>query len=487
MKRILNALDKLNGGKRAYAVFVLCAATAISLPAQTFTTLYSFCPQGAPCPDGAQPSGGLIEANNGYLYGTTSLGGANCPPFGCGTVFKITPSGTLTTLYSFCPLGTPCTDGDSPNALVQATDGNFYGTTVYGGANLAGTVFKITPSGTLTTLYNFCTQSGCSDGANPQAGLIQATDGSFYGTTSNPTSGGTVFKITPSGTLTTLFNFCTQSGCPNGFDPGWGKLVQTISGDLYGTTENGGYNCATGVFCEGTVFKITPRGTLTTLYNFCAQSRCPTGAIPVGGLAQTESGDVYGTTSNGGSHYKGTVFRMNPSGSLTTLHDFCSETINCLDGEEPQWALVEATDGDFYGTTKTTVFKITPSGTLTTLHSCPQNGCTSGEFPNGRLVQGTDGVLYGVTNATVFSLSVGLGPFVKTLPTSGDAGEAVKILGSDLTGATSVSFNGTAATFTVVSRYLITTTVPTGATTGTVQVVTPGGTLSSNVRFRSCP
>jgi uncharacterized repeat protein (TIGR03803 family) len=292
MKRIGHASGKPNCGKFWSTVLVLYAAASFTLPAQTFTTLYSFCLHGAPCQDGAEPTAGLIQAANGDLYGTTSIGGANCPPFGCGTVFKITPSGTLTTLYSFCPLGTPCTDGDSPNALVQGADGNFYGTTSAGGANIAGTVFKITPSGTLTTLYNFCTQSGCSDGANPQGGLIQSADGNFYGTTSNNGGGDTIFKITPSGTLTTLFNFCTQSGCPNGSVPGWGKLVQTISGDFYGTTENGGYNCAPGVFCEGTVFKITPSGTLTSLYNFCAQSRCPTGAMPVGGLAQTESGDV---------------------------------------------------------------------------------------------------------------------------------------------------------------------------------------------------
>jgi hypothetical protein len=174
---------------------------------------------------------------------------------------------------------------------------------------------------------------------------------------------------------------------------------------------------------------------------------------------------------------------MTPSGALTTLHNFCSETINCLDGEEPQQALVQATDWDFYGTSRFTVFKITPSGTLTTLHSfCRQSGCTDGEFPSGRLVQATNGVLYGVTQASVFSLSVGLGPFVETQPTSGEVGSSVEILGDDLTGATSVSFNAIPATFTVVSRHLI-ATVPSGASNGKVQVVTPSGTLSSNVSF----
>ncbi len=154
MKRIVHALDKLKLGKRAYAVFVLFATTSIALPAQTFTTLFSF--DGA---DGAYPEAGLVQATNGDLYGTTFGGGAD----GYGTVFKITPSGTLTTLYSFCSQS-GCPDGDEPAAgLIQATNGDLYGTTNEGGANCVsaggcGTVFKITPSGTLTTLYSFCSQ-----------------------------------------------------------------------------------------------------------------------------------------------------------------------------------------------------------------------------------------------------------------------------------------------------------------------------------------
>jgi uncharacterized repeat protein (TIGR03803 family) len=187
--------------------------------------------------------------------------------------------------------------------------------------------------------------------------------------------------------LTTLYSFCTQSGCPNGSFPGWGELVQTISGDLYRTTEIGGYNCAS---CYGTAFKITPSGTLTTIYNFCSQSGCDNGSAPVGGLTPTENGDTYGTTSEGGSDHAGTLFSITPSGTLTTLYIFCSQSpLYCLDGGEPEQALAQATDGDFFGTTSVggagcpnskglcgTVFKITPSGTLTTLHSfCSQSAC----------------------------------------------------------------------------------------------------------------
>src|ERR1039457_3341095 len=196
MKRTVNVLSKLNWATRACAVLVLCATTAIALPAQTLTTLFSF--DGT---HGQQPAGTLVQATNGDLYGTTYAGGANN---GGGTVFKITPGGTLTTLYSFCSQ-TNCTDGAYPSAgLVQAANGDLYGTTSggwAGGANSDGTVFKITPGGTLTTLYNFCSQTNCADGVGPEAGLVQAANGNLYGTTyGGANSYGTVFKITPSGT-----------------------------------------------------------------------------------------------------------------------------------------------------------------------------------------------------------------------------------------------------------------------------------------------
>jgi uncharacterized repeat protein (TIGR03803 family) len=227
MKRIVRELGKLNWAKRACGVFVLCMMTAIALAAQTFTSLYSF-----DVTDGGLPYAALVQATNGDLYGTTVDGGAS----GYGTVFKITPGGTLTTLYSFCSQ-TGCIDGEHPYAgLVQATNGDLYGTTSLGGggtydnaiAYAGGTVFKITPGGTLTTLYNFCSQSNCTDGSYPNAGLVQATNGDLYGTTTGggiydnaiAYAGGTVFKITPGGTLTTLYSFCSQSNCMDGVASG---------------------------------------------------------------------------------------------------------------------------------------------------------------------------------------------------------------------------------------------------------------------------
>src|ERR1022692_421296 len=432
MKRTVNTLSKLNWATRACAVLVLCATTAISLPAQiaTLTTLYRFVCYQNVCPDGAGSKAGLVQTTNGGLYGTTYGGGAN----GYGTVFRITPGGTLTTLYSFCS-HSGCTDGaDSFARLVQATNGDLYGTTYSGQGIDYGTVFKITPSGTLTTLHSFCSQTNCTDGSGPVAELVQASNGDFYGTTPNGGANGhgTVFKITPAGTLTTLHSFkaSTDGAVPSG------GLVQAANGNFYGTAVGVGANNF------GTVFKITPGGTLTTLYRFCSQANCTGGSGPSGGLVQATDGDLYGTTEYGGANGVGTVFRISPGGALTTLYSFCFLTQSgCTDGNEPYTGLVQDTNGDFYGT----------------------------------------------TGDTIFRLSVGLGPFVKGRPVSGEVGTAVEILGTDLNGATSVSFNGTAATFTVASRYLITTTVPAGASTGPIQVVTPNRTLSSNGSFRVLP
>jgi uncharacterized repeat protein (TIGR03803 family) len=470
--------------------------TAVALPAQTFTTLYSFCSQ-TNCTDGFVPVAGLIQGTNGRFYGTTEYGGASNACWsgnhavGCGTVFEITPNGALTT-HSFNGA-----DGAYPYAgLAEGTGGSFYGTTASGGAKDYGTIFKIARSGTLTPLHHFAG----SDGYYPVAELVQGSDGNFYGTTEiggtrgingdNCSDGcGTIFRITPKGKLTTLYDFCSQNKCTDGAYP-YAGLAKGSDGNFYGTTSFGGAN---GHF--GTVFKITASGMLTTLHSFDGAD----GEAPAAGLVQATflNGNFYGTTSGGGANSAGTLFKITPGGTLTTLYSFDRK-----DGEWPYAGLVQATDGNFYGTTAFggadgggTIFKITPSGALTTLYIfCSQTNCTDGEYPYATLVQGTNGTLFGTTEyggaydgGTVFSLSVGLGPFVETNPTSGKVGRAVKILGTNLTGSTAVTFNGTAATFTVKSKSEITTTVPTGATTGTVQVVTPGRTLSSSVPFTVIP
>jgi uncharacterized repeat protein (TIGR03803 family) len=386
--------------KKASIVFLLSAATVIASPAQTFKTLKNF-----DWTDGNLVNAGLVQGFRGALYGTTVDGGVS----GDGTVFKITPEGMFTTLHNF-----DGSDGVNPvAALVQGTDGNFYGATGPVGFNGDGTVFKITPEGTLTTLHTF----DGTDGADPN-GLVQGTDGNFYGTTiaggAHPDY-GTVFKMTAGGVVTTLHSFDGSDGA----SPQAG-LVQGTDGNFYGTTAVGGANNSCPNGC-GTVFKITPDGELTTLHSFDGSD----GNGPQAGLVQGTDGNFYGTTYSGGANNScssacGTVFKINPRGRVTTLHTF-----DGTDGANPFARLVQGTDGNFYGTTAGgganlyygTVFKITPGGTLTTLHSFagyPVDGST----PYSGLVQGTHGTFYGTTQVggtnlcgefgcgTVYSLSI---------------------------------------------------------------------------------
>jgi len=467
----------------ACALFLLCVATAIVSSAQTLTPLVNF--NGT---NGSGPSGSLVQGLDGNLYGITAGGGA----YGQGTVFKIAPWGGLTTLYSFCAQMN-CPAGSVPNGgLVQSVNGTFYGTTTNGGAHGFGTVFYMTPGGKLTTLYSFCAQTNCTDGANPRVGLVHASDGYFYGTTTGggTHSGGTIFKIAPSGTLSTIYSFCSQTNCSDGGNP-VGGLIQATDGNFYGTTQGGG---AKGQ--GGTVFKITPRGQFTELYSFCSKTNCTDGSVP-NKLVQATDGNFYGTTGNGGANGYGTIFEVTPSGTLTMLHSICAQT-NCTDGASPQAGLVQATDGNFYGATGSsgsngygTVFAITPGGTLATLHSFTG---ADGSGPLADLIQATNGALYGTTQqggthglGTVFKLVVGLGWFVETLPTYGKVGATIRMLGTNLKGATLVTFGGTTAAFTVLSSTEIQATVPTGATSGYVKVTLASSGIPSNNNFRVTP
>jgi uncharacterized repeat protein (TIGR03803 family) len=482
------------GWRTACIVLLLSATAAIASSAQTFTVLHNF--DGS---DGNVPQGGVILGLDGNLYGTTYEGGANGNANNPdGTAYKVTQQGALTVLHSFCTQ-TGCAGGAAPTAgLVLGTDGNFYGTAEGAGANGGGTVFKITSQGVFTTLYNFCVQPRCTDGSSPTGALTQGTDGNFYGTTNGggANGDGTVFKITPQGALTTLYSFCPQTGCADGKNP-WAGVVQGSDGNFYGTAQYGGAHGG------GTAFKITPQGKFTTLYSFCALSNCGDGENPFAALIQAADGSYYGTTLYGGTNGGpfGTVFKITAQGKLTTVYSFCSVT-GCKDGITPYGGLVQGPDGTFYGTTNTdgenfegTIFSLTPQGTLTTLFNfCVQSSCTDGAGSFSGVALATNGKLYGTTPGggtngfgTVYSLDIGLGAFVQALPASGKVGATIRIEGTNLTGATAVSFNGTAATFTVVSGTQIKTTVPSGATTGKIKVTTPHGVLSSNKIFRVTP
>jgi uncharacterized protein (TIGR03437 family) len=354
----------------------------LPLRGQTFTSLASF-----DRTNGANPEySPLVPGKDGNLYGTTASGGNQDD----GTVFKITPGGTLTTLYNFGGSNNP--GGSDPYAgLVLGADGSFYGTTLSPSTTGVGTIYKITPAGVLTTLFTF---SVANDGTLPYNSLVQASDGNFYGTAyeGGGNGDGTVFKITPGGSFTTLhsFDFTDDGERPRG------ALIQGSDGKLYGTTSGG------GAHGNGTVFSITTAGEFTTLYSF---SGIADGGQPYGALIQASDGNFYGTTR------VGTIFKITPAGVLTTLHTF-----SLTDGRNPTGGVVQASDGNFYGTTEAgganndgTIFKMTPDGTLTTLHSFSG---ADGETPQAGLVQGADGILYGTTTnggnnvGTVFSLAL---------------------------------------------------------------------------------
>jgi uncharacterized repeat protein (TIGR03803 family) len=370
----------------------------------------------------------------------------------------------LTALHTF-----NFTDGHDPyGGLVLANDGSFYGTAAWGGANNDGTVFKIDIQGTLTVLHNF----DATDGAHPYGLLIQATDGNFYGTTnagggSTLCSGGcgTVFRMTPTGSLTTLYSF----GYVDGANPIAG-LVQYPDGDFYGTTFQSA-GCTGGC---GTIFKITGQGDLSTLYEF------GDGGYLDAGLTVGADGNFYGTIEDGG------IFQLTPTGNLTDLG---------YGGGPMYGGLVQATDGNFYGAGGNTLFQVTSTGTVTTLHTfCTQEGCPDGNMPAGTLFQATNGTLYGTTYdggtyrcGTVFSLDMGLDSFVASVRPAGKVGQTGGILGQAFKGTSNVSLNGTPASFKVLSNTFIESTVPAGGTTGFFTVTTPSGTLTSNVPFQVIP
>jgi uncharacterized repeat protein (TIGR03803 family) len=336
-----------------------------------FTTLHPFANT-----DGAYPFGGVVEGTDGNFYGTTTQGGASS----LGTVFRMDVSGAVTTLYSFAGA-----DGSTPSAgLIQGSDGNFYGTTISGGVNAVGTVFRIDTSGVLTTVHSFDN----TNGGFPQAALVQASDGNYYGTTAGGGSlgHGTAFSIDSSGTFSLLHSFTNTDGAAP-----W-AVVQGSDGNFYGTTQNGG---AGGL---GTVFKMDSAGNVTTLDSFVNLD----GLQLTAGLFHGSDGSFYGTTYRGGNgssfqNGSGTVFKVDSAGSLTTLHEF-AET----DGSHPYGGLIQATDGNYYGTTSYgyggnvngNVFKIDSTGTLTVLYSFigPEGG-----DPYDTLVQATDGNFYGTT------------------------------------------------------------------------------------------
>jgi uncharacterized repeat protein (TIGR03803 family) len=363
--------------------------------AQTLTTLYTFADSAH---DGASPGAGLIRDAQGNFYGTTEDGGR----YNVGTVFRLSTAGVESVLHQFGFTVSAHMGGDGGYPLASlAIDahGNLFGTTQGGQCSVCGTVFKVMPAGSEKTLHHF---SGSPDGAQPQTSLTIDAQGNLYGTTifGGFENNGTVFKVTPGGTETVLYRFTEVMGVADGVWPNSG-LVIDAQGNLYGATFGGGAPPNP----SGAIFKLAPDGSETLLYTFTGT---PDGATP-NSLILDAKGNLYGTTQYGGAFNSGTVFKLTPGGVETVLHSFAGYP---TDGAVPQLGLLMDAQGNLYGVTIFggtnncfndgfgcgTVFKLTPQGTETLLHSfCSSNGCTDGSWPNGGLISDTQGNLYGTT------------------------------------------------------------------------------------------
>jgi len=453
-----------------------------------FDVLHAFNDPG----EGGGPSA-LLQATDGNFYGTTQIFGLGAGDPCCGTVFRMTADGALTVLHAF--VGGEI-DGKEPSAgLIQASDGNFYGATPYGGAFGHGTVFKMTPDGVLTILHHF---AGGSDGAAPWAALVQANDGSLYGTTSvgGAFGLGTVFKMALTGTISILHHFAggNRDGAYGG------SLVQATDGNFYGVGGSSGVG-----FCVGTVFKMTPDGTVTVLHLFETFD----GDYSCGGLSelmQAADGNLYGTVL---SHVKvfparSAIYRITREGVFTELHVFTYS-----EGIWPIGRLVQATDGNFYGVTRGSgaglIFKMTPNGVLTILHTFASSG-NGGADPWAGLIQAADGHLYGVTGAgglfgagVIFRLRVfpdgpqGLtvtaaGPGriqLAWIAAAGATSYTVKrglMSGGETVvarGITTTSFTDTAVTPGVLYYYVVTAANANGDSVSSNQQAVPWGTVAS--------
>ena len=368
------------------AVFSMGIAAAQSKSAPTYTILYTF--QGTT--DGGEPLGNLILDSAGDLYGTTSLGGDLSCVYdsftpGCGTVFKVNPSGIETVLHSF----TGGTDGIEPTGSLILTGGNLYGVSQSGGLGF-GTVFKVNGAGQETVLYRF---TGDPDGAYPSSGLVRDASGNLYGTTSagGAFNYGAIFKIGATGKEIVLYSF--TGGADGGYP--YAKLIRDSSGNLYGTTEAGG-NVST---CNcGVVFKLDITGKETVLYSF---AEYPDGSNPLAGLIRDSIGNFYGTTNGGGAYNGGTAFKLDPTDKETVLYSF-----SFAGGGGPDAVLIPGPPGGVYGTTSGaggasfgdpgTVFKLNLSGQEVVLHTF-LNGPPDGWQPLG-LVRDAIGNLYGATS-----------------------------------------------------------------------------------------
>ena len=462
------------------AMAFACVLTMLAAAqAQTVSTVYNF----VGTDNSVNPSGAIAQGRDGNYYGTTLAPSS-------GTIYKVSSAGSFTLVHSFAG---DQSEGQTCNGLALGNDGNFYGTCFYGGnnANSTGTLFKATPSGTVTVLHYFDgTFSGTTDGCYPVGVPAQASDGNLYGTSQlcGVNDAGIAYKITPAGVFTIIHQFA--GGTTDAAQPK-GTLIQGTDGNLWGTSYTGGVNSA------GTIFKMTTAGTVTVVYQFPACGAGTTGCNPVAGLVQGTDGNFYGVAQTGGANNQGAIFKVTPGGVLTALHSFSETTDN---GAYPIEPLALGTDGNFYGVatdcfgggcSPADLFQITPKGVFTDLYNFPVIGGNNNSDPDSPLLLSTNGTFYaaayenGTSNSgTVYSLVDGQTAFINLVQTSGKVGSQIGIIGQGFSASSVVKFNGVAATkVTLTGTTFLTATVPTGASDGLVTVTTGATTLTSRQKF----
>ncbi len=454
---------------RLFAVIAVLISFIISpmLYAQTYTDMHDFNSTDGCC--ALYPSM-LLQGQDGNIYGATTNGGTT----GQGNIFKMTPSGTFTNIYNF-----DGTHGEYPEGgISMGFDGNFYGTTYQGGTGPAGVIFKVTPSGTQTVLYNF---TNGNDGAYPRTPPVQAPDGNLYGVTGNGTN-QVLYKLTPAGVFSIIATIPSQSYSP---------LLVGTDGNLYGTTVYG------GTFNRGTAFQFSPaKKKLKVIHNFNSSTE---GGGPYGPLMQGVDGKLYGTTSAGGSGSGGTVFQMTTAGKLVVLVNF--STTNNANGATPFSGVVQGSDGFLYGLASVggannlgTLFKVSTTGAnFTVLHSF---ATADGDTPLSTPLLHTNGKIYGMTYhggahtsyGVFYSFDNSLKPFTEQFVYySGKVNDTVTLLGQGFSNATGVKFGAGAGSFVASTDAYMTATVDAGATTGTITVLEPGGNLVTPQIYKIIP
>jgi uncharacterized repeat protein (TIGR03803 family) len=469
-------------GMMAVALAILAimfAGASIPAHAQTPTTLHGF---PAVSTDACSPENNIVQGRDGNMYGV----GLYCGTNNTGAVYKISPTGTESIIYSFPSNWSFCFSG-----LTLGRDGNFYGT-CFSTPGGNGGIFKLTPAGVFTDLHDF---TGADGDTEPVYAPIQAADGNYYGVTGYyPYSCGNVYQVTAAGVYKNLHTF-SGSDCGTA-----SSLIQASDGNLYGTL----YTCSLNATGLGCVYKISTAGVFTEIYGFSASS----GYGPCTGVIQGKDGNLYGATNDAAANNFGSIYKLTIAGVQTDLHDFVQTTdASCVDNAgRTNVNLVQVTDGSFYGvngaygpTGNGSIYKLTQAKVFTAF--LLPNPPVDGNFPLSTLIQNTNGLLYGTTpsggptscsscQGVFFSVATGDPAFVNLEPTQRTAivGSKIGMFGQGFSSASVVKFGSVASSsVTRLGTTYLTATVPAGALTAPVTVTTGSKTLTSPQAFKVKP